>query len=283
VRSAGHPRAIATVAVMTTNSIRTAGRQAYKIGNAQFVYGNDHLQAFFAELGLDPARGYFVLRASALGDAPSEVVGSAFGFFPRAMVAKIVERSRAAHAPHRVLAVAVPHLAAVAHSVFGDGGEIAELADRFGAAAQAAPLEARTMATAWSSVEWPEGAAAQLLRHATVLREHRGDSHLMAIASLGLSPIHAILINAGRRGDAPAQSAKSRGYRSDDIDPAVAALVDRGALTADGELSDIGLSLWEDIEAATDRANAGAWAALGNGLESTITLAKDVVAAANWG
>lgn len=260
------------------NQIRTAGRQAYKVGNAQFLFANPHIAAIHERLGMNPQRGYFVLRAAPLGPCEPMVVASAIAFFPAIMVAKIVGRSREDVPPEAVLDVAIPLLTRAAESVFGDGPDVVRLAALYETAAESAPLEGRAMATAWSTVAWPDVPAARLLGAATVLREHRGDSHIMGLAAVGLRPMHGVLLDEMRRGGDPVAFAAGKGYRSEEITPAMEQLDEMGAFDGDRHLM-----LWEAAEEATDHASAAPWQAIGDDIDECIATAGRVIEHAAWG
>ncbi len=253
----------------------------FKLASVQFLWGNPHVAAIFDELGVDANRGYFALRAAPMGRATPLLIGNAFAFFPPAMVAKLVQRSWDRNPPERVLAVAVPHLAEAARSVFGSLEDVVELADRMGEAAEAAWCEGRMLATAWRTVSWPDEPAARLFGAATVLREHRGDGHILALAEHGLSPLQGMLLAAARRGKDPVAVATTRGWRPDDVAAARAGLEARGALDDDG-ITATGRDLWEWAETTTDRLAAQPWGVLGDAVEDVVAAAGRLIETARW-
>ena len=258
--------------------IRALGSFMNQAGIVQFLWGNPHVAALFDELGLEPGRGYFVLRAAPMGTPRPELVGNAFGFFPPKMVAKLVARDWAARSPDEVLAVAVPRLEEAARSVFEGVEGVPELAAWCARAREQARCEGRMLATAWSTVEFDEADPhAALFFHGTVLREHRGDGHLLAVQRHGLTCLEALVLSNARRGKDPTKVATTRGWRPEEVAEALESLAARGALDGDA-ITEAGMELWEAVEATTDHLAAHAWDGLD--VDEVLRLAEGVFAAA---
>ncbi|MDX1449342.1 MAG: hypothetical protein R3246_09815 [Acidimicrobiia bacterium] len=264
------------------SDVRRAARQAEQLARVQFQWSHPELEALFAELGIEPNRGYFAVRAAPMGRPNPVLVGSAFAFFPEVMVAKIVGRIWEGVEPDHILRVAIPRLAAAAASVYPSGPDLELLVPRYERAAAAAPPAGRSLTAAWSSVEWPEEAAARLLGAATILREYRGDAHILALSSKELLPLAGHLLAAGMRDEDPIDAfARGRGYRDGDVAPVVADLERRGAI-ADGALTSIGRDLWESVESLTDHLGAAPWRALGDELTFTTQIAAKLLEKCSW-
>ncbi len=261
--------------------IRTLGRQVFELGTVQFLWGNPHVGAIFDTLGIEPTRGYFVLRAAPMGRPAPALIGNAFAFFPPVMVAKLVSRSWDEHLPSEVVALAVPHLAEAARSVFGDGEAVRDLAEHLAAVRAAGRYDGRMLSSAWNALRWPDDAAPTLFAAATVLREHRGDGHILALQRFDLSPLEGMLLSTSRRQEDIVAAARSRGWRDDDLEEATARLVRRGAV-ADGVITDGGAELWEAVERATDRLAAQPWRSSGVDLDEVVALAAQVIDTARW-
>lgn len=96
---------------------------------------------------------------------------------------------------------------------------------------------------------------------ATTLREHRGDGHVTALTAAGVGGLAAHVLIARDTGTPDEVFRDNRGWSADEWAAAVADLERRGLL--DGErLTDAGHRLRAEVEAATDRAAAGPYAAL---------------------
>lgn len=150
-----------------------------------------------AALGLDLAEFYGLGRGGVLGDAPPEVVASAFQFFPPEVVTLVWSLARAKMAP----ADAVAHYTEACRAWGRAHLPGVPGLDALCAAAEkvvvAAPTAGAPLFAGWGAVELPgdvEGRAAQLLH---VLREHRGANHFAAVLAVGLTPLEAVIVSGG--------------------------------------------------------------------------------------
>ena len=99
---------------------------------------------------------------------------------------------------------------------------------------------------------------------ASLLREHRGDGHIWALACAGLSGIEALVTHfATGKGFNPAFARSSRGWSQDEWDSAVSGLAARGLLDGQGGLTPAGQELRAQVEDQTDRLAAAPWQYLG--------------------
>ncbi len=259
------------------DDIRRFYAAANHIAEIQFAWDDPDLAALFDELEVTPGLGYFLLRAAPMGTAAPEVVAAAIAFFPPVMVAKLVGRARLKHPPYEVLELARPRLVALADRRFGADETVAAAADLCEAAVAATDTSGRALAAAWKSVRWDESDGARLFVAATVLREHRGDGHIHALAAHGLTPLQGRLLAAARRGGPVDGSASRFGWRPDDIGPARADLEERGVVAGDA-LGLNGAALWDRVEALTDDLSAGPPLALGDRLREAIVVLEGVAA-----
>ena len=153
------------------------------------------------ELGFPKGWSFYMSgRGGVLGDVVPDVIAAAFVFFPVAFIQQqwllgraVMEPAKAAEAYAEACRTwGREHLAGVA-----DLDRMVELLRRVASASDpaGAPLFA-----GWRALPLPddaEGAAAQLLQ---VLREHRGAMHGIAVLSLGLSPLEAVMAGDGEAG-----------------------------------------------------------------------------------
>lgn len=223
-----------------------------------------HAIAYFAppvsgclgELGLHGFwNGYFAGRAAPMGAVgPGPVAAAFFGFAP-AMVARAVPKVWTRVAPADVLTSRLsaagefltPLLAEVA-PVAVDGATAA-----LTAAAVGAPTHGRALAAAWQEVGPPQAPAARLWWATTVIREQRGDGHVIAATHAGLSGLETTLTHIASGVVTRETMQPNRGWSDEEWASAQQELVRRGVLTADGSLTSAGRELREGVEADTDR------------------------------
>ncbi|WP_405928679.1 hypothetical protein OG554_15430 [Streptomyces griseus] len=247
-----------------------------------------------AALGYDTTErwaSYFAWRAAPLGAAADarEVVRTFHSFAP-AMVDGYVPDVWATAAPDVVLAARLRAVDRAYRALFGDrveGAEFAEAAELARRAAEAAApgtpgdlmvanapgapgglgaaKDSRALSglgPANSALPWPDAPHLALWHAATVLREHRGDGHIAALAEAGLDPVEALVSFAAVGAAAPEVFA-SRGWSAAEWGAARQRLRERGLLAADGTATDAGRELRAKVELRTDEEAAAPWRALG--------------------
>ncbi|MFF7011236.1 hypothetical protein ACFY9Y_16125 [Streptomyces fimicarius] len=246
-----------------------------------------------AALGYDTTErwaSYFAWRAAPLGAADAREVVRTFHSFAPAMVGAYVPDGWATAAPDVVLAARLRAVDRAYRALFGDrveGAEFAEAAELARRAAEAvapgahgglaaakapvapgslgaakAPVAPRGLGAANSALPWPDAPHLALWHAATVLREHRGDGHIAALAEAGLDPVEALVSFAAVGAAAPEVFA-SRGWSAAEWGAARQRLRERGLLAADGTATDAGRELRAKVELRTDEEAAAPWRALG--------------------
>ncbi|WP_240468353.1 SCO6745 family protein [Streptomyces dangxiongensis] len=211
--------------------------------------------------------GYFALRAAPLGAVPPAVVTSCFYVFHPVRVTRALPDAWRYAAPADVLAAREEAMNAAMTRLFEadavDSADFAEAADLAWEAATAADTTGRVLAAANQALERPERPAARLWQALTTLREHRGDSHVAVLVSLGLGPVEAMVLKAAGGESDGAFLRTTRKWGEADWDAAVARLRASGRLAADGSLTPAGAAVRAEAEALTDAAAEGPWTALG--------------------
>ena len=223
-------------------------------------------RATFEDAGLRGFwRGYFAGRAAPLGRVgPAPVTAVFFGFAP-SMVARALPAVWDLLEPGAVLAVRRAGAIAALRSLLPDDASIAAAADALAAAAASVELAGRPLGAGNAALLAAEGSDddpfGRLWQAATTLREHRGDGHVAALVTAGLTGPQSLVLRAGIDLDR-AMLQPARGWTDEQWDDAAAALVVRGLLTPDGAATDAGRRVVRRIERITDDAAAPAWAAV---------------------
>lgn len=254
------------------------------------VYFAPEAHDCYAELGLGHAPGYFASRGGCLGQAPGEVVAAAFGVFkPAAVKAAIDEAWSKTDAATIVAARERGAVASLQRIFANDPGIDATLARATTllqrAAAAAPPGEGRALYSGLTSLGFPGTPVGDLWRACDLVREHRGDSHIIAWVGHGLDPIQAT-ISTELWWRIPLRSyVRTRSWTDDEIDAAIdrlraRGLVDGDAFTPEGE------RLRAAIELATDLQERPVVEALGDDADELFELltpmAEAVLAATGY-
>jgi len=241
------------------------------------VYFAPEAARAYEDLGVHGfAPGYFPSRGGCLGQVPGEVIAAAFGVFKPAMVRVAVDGAWAVTDAAAMVAAREQGAVASLARIFADDPVITAAVQRatelLRRAAAAAPAgEGRALYSGLTSLGYPGTPLGDLWRAADLVREHRGDSHIIAWVAFGLDPIQATLTTELWWRLPFISYVRTRGWNDEEIGGAVdrlraAGLVDGDGFTAAGE------RLRADIEWCTDQQERPIVAALGADAEELLGL-----------
>jgi hypothetical protein len=234
------------------------------------IYFSPEATAAFDALGLAGRMGYFGSRAAPMGEVPAEVVIATFYNFRPALVRASIPEAWRRATPARILDARLDGADAALRRSLGDVIGSRELAEAAGLARRAAETacahpEGRPLFAGHAALPWPQEDHLVLWHAQTLLREFRGDGHIAALVSAGLSGLEAAITHVAT-GEVPgAVLTSTRAWPADEWDTAVDGLRARGLLTADDDLAltDTGRTQRAWIEDATDAAAVMAYEPLG--------------------
>ena len=200
--------------------------------------------------------GYFAGRAAPMGPVGPEVVLATFYNFSIPHVSRAIPDAWSFAPPNAALDARQRGAAAALQRAFADN-DLAETVETAavlaGAAAQAAPLEGRALFAANRALPWPEEPTAALWHACTLLREHRGDGHVAALAAARIGGREANVLQTAA-GVVPREVfGVARHYDTAEWDNVSARLIDRGLVGHDGKLTAHGKDVKDDVEDRTDR------------------------------
>lgn len=218
------------------------------------VYFEPSVSGCLADVGLHGFwNGYFAGRAAPLGAVgPAPVTALFFGFAP-GMVARALPKVWSRISPDLAVETRLEAVERVLGPLLRESGDARRATDVLVRAAEGAATDGRALAAAWQAVPRPEPLGARLWWATTVLREHRGDGHVLAATAAGLTGLEAALTHVGVGPLTREVLQPNRGWTDGEWDAAAAALVDRGVLSTDGSLTAEGRRLREHVESETDR------------------------------
>ncbi|MCK2218160.1 hypothetical protein MF672_030870 [Actinomadura sp. ATCC 31491] len=232
------------------------------------IYFSPQAEAAYRKLGLTGRMGYFASRAAAFGPVPAEAVVATFYNFNPRLVRQALPAAWHIAAPADILDARLNAADTTLRQVLGDVVDSPQMSRAAGLAREAAEavsgeLGGRPLYAAHTALPWPAEPHLVLWHAATLLREYRGDGHLAALLTAGLSGIEALVSHAAT-GAVPAETLRvTRGWTKTDWAAAVSRLRERGWLS-DGSLTERGRGEREAIEQATDRMSTAPYAALGD-------------------
>lgn len=227
-------------------------------------------------LSVDFFPGYVWGRAAALGEPTGAVVAATFGVFEPAMITAVYEAGRAAVPRAEILAARAEGAAASISAVAGDD-ECAAIADPLLVALDGLDGLGRSLFASLRALDRPSSATGRLWRAAELVREHRGDGHLVALIGAGLGAAEANVLTELWLGFDLGEYSGTRGFGPDALAAAVAELEERGWLSG-GALTDVGREARTAVEAATDAGEQRLVDACGSSLDELIAGAETISA-----
>jgi hypothetical protein len=247
-----------------------AGRTARTLETLHALgYFAPEVDAEVTALGVRTGRAtYFASRAAAMGAVGPGTVAATFFVFNPALVARLVPAAWAAASPEAVVAARFRGIDAAYRRLLGDEAlaapEIAEAAELTRAAVAGADPAGRPLYAAHADLDWPTVPHLALWHGLTLLREYRGDGHVAALLSHGLTGLEALVTHtATGTGFTQPAAQLTRAWSDEQWAGAVASLAARGLMTDDGTLTQAGQDQRASIEAATDELAVAPWATLG--------------------
>jgi hypothetical protein len=217
-------------------------------------------------VGLRPGRMvYFAGRAAAMGAVGPGVVTATFSNFAPAVVARNIPRAWTLASPEQVLTARFEAArASLTRLLAGPPAEdVQELAVLLREACGVLTPEGRPLYAGHADLPWPEEPALQVWHGVTLLREHRGDGHVLSLLQHGLTGLEALVTHTlTGRGFTQAAAQATRGWSDEEWAAAVAGLTARG-LVAAGALTEDGVALRAAVERQTDELSAAPFVHLG--------------------
>lgn len=229
--------------------------------------------------------GYFGARAAPLGAVGADLVTAVFYNFAPAHVARALPAAWDFASPADALrAREASAVAALGRCGVGDGTEVRTAGHLLAKAAATAPLDGRPLFAANRALPWPDEPAARLWHACTLLREHRGDTHVAVLVANGVGGRDCNVLHALADGVPREFIMRGREYDDHEWQVCLDRLAARGLVDDQGALTDSGREFKQHLEDSTDRLSLSAFDALDDGelellFRALTPLTRKVVAA----
>lgn len=251
---------------MTT--LARSAHQALEAVHAMIYFVPEAKQRF-AALGLDSfGLAYFGGRAAPMGAVGAGVVTATFYNFSPTTVADSIPKAWSIASPADIVSARFDAADAALRRLLGaelaESPDVAEAAELAARACEGCAPEARPLYAGHADLEWPETPLLRLWHATSLLREYRGDGHLLALQRAGLSGVGAVVLQStSGTGLAEGFAQKSRGWSDDEWESTKDALRARGLVDPDRVITEAGANLREEIEVETDSLASGPYTHLG--------------------
>jgi hypothetical protein len=178
-------------------------------------------------------RGYFAGRSAPLGPAPAAVTTALYANFAPRMVERAIPSIWDLASPEAALQARLAGSTAALRRLLDGLPGLEEAADLLREVASSAPTCGRALGAANAALPWPDEPLAELWHASTVLRELRGDGHVLAQVAVGLDGLSTMVLRCGH--DMTREALQPhRGWNDAEWETAGGALTERGLLGPDG-------------------------------------------------
>ncbi|MEV7682219.1 hypothetical protein AB0O64_27255 [Streptomyces sp. NPDC088341] len=248
-----------------------AARRCHAVVNPihSALYFSPDLGREFARAGLDDVNAaYFAARSAPLGRVGAGIVTATFHNFKHDLVARHLPHVWDVLSPEDSLDARLRAVDSLLRRLLGEevlaSKELAEAAELALRATEACTRPARPLYAANADLPVPDAPHLVYWHAATLLREYRGDGHLMALTRAGLDPLESLASHtASGRGMSPRWILATRGWSAQEWEAARERLRGRGLLDGEGGLTEAGRELRGALEDETDRLDRAPYEYLG--------------------
>ncbi|MHB1486978.1 MAG: SCO6745 family protein [Acidimicrobiales bacterium] len=232
------------------------------------VYFVPEADRAYEAVGLEAGRmGYVASRSAPMGAVSATVVGATFFNFNPALIERVIPRAWELADPGAILWARLRAADSALRRLLGpavDSSDMARAADLARAATEACRPDGRPLYAGHASLEWPDEPHLVLWHAISLLREFRGDGHISALVTEGVTGIQALVMHAAV-GDIPRGVLQtSRAWPDADWAAAEKALATRGWLGGQGEVTEAGLAHRGRVEDLTDQLSLAPWTHVGD-------------------
>ena len=208
---------------------------------------------------------YFAGRAAPLGIVPAEVVDALFYNFAPGEVARHIPKVWDTTTPEAAIAARQQGCVNALRRILGehvDSPSFTRATELLLRAATSAPFEGRPMYAALRALPIPAEVVARSFHAASLLREHRGDGHIVALMSEGVGGLEAHVLVALDMDMPPNEFGRIHHLPAPQIAEVVDGLRNRGLIDEGDRFTAVGRGVKQRIEDLTDDLAAPPYACL---------------------
>jgi hypothetical protein len=205
--------------------------------------------------------GYFAGRSAPVGALSGPPVIAMFSGFAPFFVDRALPAAWSVVTPAQVIEARFVGAAQTLRAIVPDEKLVAAAADALTPLVADLNTIGRPLSAGYAAIPLAEDPYRRLWQVAGTLREHRGDGHVIALASLQIGGITTLLLRAGVDLDAESMK-KARGWTDEEWDAEAKGLVERGLLASDKTISPAGADLLDRAERLTNELAVGPIASL---------------------
>jgi hypothetical protein len=257
------------------SAIEPFAGQVYFSPECHQLYADLGFSASPATLGgvaMPDGAAYFSSRGSILGQAPGELIASAFAVFNPAAVVPAVTTGWSITDAATIEQARTDGAIAQLTRVLGAGPPgVERLRDILERASESLHVEGKPLYAGLMALVVPESALGAAWRFADRLREYRGDAHTSAWTSAAFDAVEIGLLTELYWGLPLKTYVRSRAWSDDDLDAGIRRLEERGLIAGD-QFTDLGQRDREAVELSTDLQCRPIIASLGDDFDEVLAV-----------
>jgi len=200
---------------------------------------------------------YFAGRAAPFGPTvPAQVVHAVFYNFAPGEVARHLPQVWDLTTPEAALAARERGCVTGMRRILGDLADdpsVTRAGDLLAKAATSAPVEGRALYAALRALPVPQEPVARLWHAATLLREHRGDGHTVALMAEGIGGTEAHVLHALSENMPANEFGRVHHLPATQLTAVINGMRARGLIGTDSRLTTAGRATKQRVEALTDQ------------------------------
>ena len=255
-------------------------------GYHTLVYFAPEAINLYQQAGLDFILGYFASRSASMGKVSDKVVASCFYVFKPELVSMAIPKAWEIIEPEKLTELRYQAADAALVRILGndkDSEDIATAATIARKIAESASdhFVGRPLFSGHCQIKWPTEPYMVLFHAQTLIREFRGDGHMISLVANEVGPLEALILHGAADIDVPISFLKStRGWSDTEWNEVVTQMINKNLITKDNEklkLTDSGSELKDKVESMTDRLSSIAYHNVSNDeLDVLISVGKKI-------
>lgn len=225
---------------------------------------------------------YFAGRAAPLGSStPAEVVHALFYSFAPGEVARHIPRVWTTTTPEAAIAARQEGCVRALRRILGDAvgsPGFARAVDLLTTAATSAPPEGRPLYAALRALPLPADPVARLFHSASLVREHRGDGHIVALMAEGIGGLESHVLAALDAGIPARSFGRIHHLPPELLTELITGMKTRGLIQDETTFTAAGRQVKARVESLTDELALAPYQALGCGEVDELIAALEPIA-----
>lgn len=229
-----------------------------------YIYFVPEAAAAYSAIGMEPISQYFASRAAGMGAVNGATVAATFYNFSPKLTNRAMRDVWSVTSPAEVIAARYDAATAAGTRLLtGYEATVEAAIPLLKNGCEALSGAGRPLFAGHATVEPPDDPIGQLWHYLTLIREFRGDGHVLALVEHDVDPLAALITSQGSTGVPLTFYRRTRGWTEEEWNAATERLIASGTITETGGLTPTGADTRQQVESLTNRLAMAPWTHLG--------------------